>query len=81
MAAVSFENFAESYNKEEFGKYLRANGVSARIDNNVDGRTFLMLNDDDLKELITLIGEKALIRRLLNACKMASGVSVYADRL
>ena len=35
-----------------------------------------MLSEDDLKQLIALIGERALIRTLLNVCKRNSNMEV-----
>ena len=54
---LEHEKFSESYDKEEIGQFLRANGASDSvaegfIGNLVNGRTFLMLTDDDLKQLV-----------------------------
>ena len=79
MATRSFDKFCEGYSKEDLGEFLKANGASedsaaAFVANCVDGKTFLMLTDDDLKQLVSLIGDRALIRTLLNICKASCKV-------
>ena len=57
-------------NCEDFGHFLEAKGVyedvvSTFVNNRICGRTFLTLTEDDLKELVPIIGDRVYIRELL----------------
>ena len=72
-----YEMFSEDFTGNELGEYLKLKGASDEVvetfaNNRVDGRTFLLLTEEDLKQLITLIGERALIRTLLKHLKEVS---------
>ncbi len=43
------------------------NGLESLVRNRVSGKTFFLLDDDELRELFPLIGERKAVRRLINA--------------
>ena len=56
---------------DEFEEYLATKGFSEDVvrnfgRNRVTGAAFLLLTEDDLRELVPLIGERTSIRELLN---------------
>lgn len=66
----------EVLNCEDLGHFLEAEGVhedavSTFVNNRICGQTFLALTEDDLKELVPIIGDRVYIRELLQReCKV-----------
>lgn len=61
----------------DLAEYLRERGVrSGLVDifktNVVNGAAFLQLTEEDLKELVPLVGERVLIRQLLKQSQLQS---------
>jgi len=61
----------------ELVEYLEANGLRPQTldsfrNNIVDGKAFLRLTEDDIKELAPLIGERTLVRELIRQNKEVS---------
>ena len=59
---------------EGMADYLLSEGVRNTLvaefkRNLVSGAAFLQLTEEDLKELVPLIGERVLLRQLLRQCK------------
>ena len=64
-------------NEEEFGRFLVSKGfpeevVSTFKMQSVDGESFLDLTEDDLKELVPVIGFRSKLRRLRDSSVSAS---------
>ena len=64
----------ERMNISEFGRYLAEEGIHKDIivafaANRICGSTFLKLNEEDLKELIPLIGDRIRVRELQNKAR------------
>lgn len=60
----------DGLNCEDLAHYLEAEGVhedviSTFVSNRISGRTFLALSDEDLKELVPIIGDRVHTRELL----------------
>ena len=63
---------------EGFSSFLESSGVhedviSTFVSNRISGSTFLKLSDDDLKELVPVIGDRVFVRELLeeaHACEV-----------
>ena len=60
----------EVLNCKDFAHFLEAEGlhediVSAFVDNRICRQTFLALTEDDLKELLPIIGDRVRIREVL----------------
>ena len=60
----------EDLNCEDLAHYLEAKGVhedvvSTFVRNRICGRTFLALSEEDLKELVPIIGNRVHTRELL----------------
>ena len=58
-------------NVDDFGEFLLEKGVheelaSLFVSNRISGSIFLRLSKDDLKELIPTIGDRILVKGLLN---------------
>ena len=65
----------ESLSDEEFGTWLYEKGfhedlVSSFVSQRISGNAFLLLSEDDLKELVPTIGDRSVVRDLLNKCKV-----------
>lgn len=61
----------------ELAEYLREIGISIEareslVDNLVSGRALLLVDDGELKELLKTIGDRAIVRDLLNRIKKVS---------
>lgn len=59
----------------EFSEYLTREGVHEEIiakfsDNRICGETFCDLTEEDLKELLPVVGDRVRIRRLLKEAKV-----------
>ncbi len=64
------ETFDRSCSIDELGYFLSQKGASDRVveslkDNYVNGSAFVVLTEDDIKQLTPLIGDRALLRSLL----------------
>ena len=60
----------QTLNCEDFGNFLEAEGfhediVSVFIGNRICGNSFLALTEDDLKELVPIIGDRVRVREVL----------------
>lgn len=60
----------EVLNCEDFGNFLEAEGlhediVSTFVGNRICGQVFLALTEDDLKELVPVIGDRVRVREVL----------------
>ena len=69
----------EPLSHEEFGDFLSERGlhedaVSAFVSQRVSGAAFLKLSEDDLKELIPIIGDRILVRELLRECQVLGNI-------
>lgn len=77
----------EVLNCEEFSEFLEAQGAHGDIiasfsSNRISGEVFLNLSEDDLKELLPVIGDRVYVRRLLqNALETTSTVSIFIDSI
>lgn len=54
----------------ELAEYLQEFGVSIEareqlVDNNVSGRALLLIDDNEIKELLSTIGDRAIVRDLV----------------
>ncbi len=63
--------FAKDSSIEVLGELMEEKGVSVSVvdafaENFIDGPTFLMLTEEDIKSLIPLIGDRARVRMLKN---------------
>lgn len=67
----------EKFNCEELAEFLSVrlgeeisdDSVVALRDNRVNGRTFLELTDDDLRDVIKPLGDRKTLRRLIDSYK------------
>lgn len=64
------ESFPKDGSVYDLLEYLKQKGANERIlekikENCVDGSAFVLLTEDDIKELVPLIGDRALLRSLL----------------
>ena len=65
------------YTIDELAKFLLERGVCEEVidnfkKNQVSGRVFLVLTEDDLKELVPIIGQRTEIRAILKQSKLVS---------
>ena len=68
----------ESMSVSDVAELLRHNDISQEVieeftDNEIDGKAFVLLDDDDLKNLGLKIGAKAKVRELIRQCKGGAG--------
>lgn len=68
--------FAKDSSIEVLGELMEEKGVSVSVvdafaENFIDGPTFLMLTEEDLKSLIPLIGDRARVRMLISQAKVS----------
>ena len=69
--------FSKSFHSEELGDFLQGKGASEEIvrafsQNRIDGQAFVLLTEEDLRELVPLIGERTLVWMLLKQAKQVS---------
>ena len=69
-------------NCEDLGNFLEAEGfheniLSAFIRNRICGKTFLALTEDDLKELVPVIGDRVHVREILQRERKVIVLTAY----
>jgi len=67
----------KSLSEGDFGDWFLEKGyhedlVSSFVSQQISGNAFLLLSEDDIKELVPTIGDRILVRDLLNKCKVLS---------
>lgn len=65
---------------EEMKEFLLRKGICEEVAcdferNRVSGQAFMELREEDLKELVPMIGVRTEIRRILKECREVSGYS------
>jgi len=69
---------------DDFGEFLEAEGahediIRTFLDNRISGEAFLSLEEDDLKELVPVIGDRIFVKKLLQqAQKTAIPIMVHS---
>ena len=80
MASVQSGGVCD-FSVEDLAEYLLLRKVRTGLVNNfktnlVNGAAFLQLTEEDLKELVPLVGERVLIRQLLKQSKLVCFVTI-----
>jgi len=62
---------------DDFSEFLEAEGahediVRAFSDNRISGEAFLSLEEEDLKELVPVVGDRIFVKKLLQQARKAS---------
>lgn len=75
MEECSVHDVIQALSHQDFGDFLSERGfhedlVSLFVDQRVSGAAFLKISEDDLKELIPIVGDRILIRELLRECQV-----------
>ena len=78
MDGWNVHDVIDSLSHDEFGDFLSERGlhedvVSLFVAQRVSGAAFLKISEDDLKELIPIIGDRILVRELLRECYQVLG--------
>jgi len=66
IQSLSHEDFADFLLERNFHEEV----ISLFVSQRVSGAAFLRLYEDDLKELISIIGDRILVRELLRECQV-----------
>lgn len=79
MAFKQSSNLAQ-FSVEDLAEYLLDHGIRTGLvvdfrRNVVNGAAFLQLTEEDLKELVPLLGERVLIRQLLKQSKLVCSMA------
>ena len=85
MDECSIRDVIEPLSHDEFGDFLSERGfhvdvISLFVDQHVSVAAFLKISEDDLKELIPIIGDRILIRELLRECQVISMLIEYTGK-
>lgn len=75
MDGLNIRDIVEPLSHEEFGDFLLERGfhenvASLFVSQRVSGAGFLKISEDELKELIPIIGDRILVRELLRECQV-----------
>ena len=71
------------YDRQELSDYLLSSGIRQEVAevfqaNMINGNAFLSLSEDDLKELLPVIGNRSLVRKLLKKLrKVYNAIIIY----
>jgi len=66
---------------DDFGKFLEAEGahediIRTFLDNRISGEAFLSLEEDDLKELVPIMGDRIFVKKLLQQARKTSETAI-----
>jgi len=72
---MSIREEIKSLSEVEFGDWLTEKGfhedlVFSFVSQRISGKAFLLLSEDDVKELVPTIGDRTVVRDLLSKCKV-----------